>query len=148
MMDDQPERIAQRLHQAQKVLANIRGVMRAFADSEGTPFPGQWDELEARLEVQCLFPLLPPEHQKLLMVLGWQNQLLAKLVNMERAQIQPAFKQQWERATDTIERQYMDLVALIKKEIRFHDWPPIHRQLFEHKFSSISFYEPFSPGHR
>ena len=142
MMHGPPERIVQQLYQARKLLANIRGALRAFAESEETRFPGQREELEAQLEVQCLFPRLPPEHQTLLVALGCQNQLLARLINMDRAQIQPACKKTWDRATDTIEGLYVDLVALIKEEIRFHNWPPIDRQRFEHKYGSILFHEP------
>ncbi len=91
------------------------------------------------MEVQCLFPALSPTGQRLLIILGWQNQMLAKLVNLDRDRINPTIRRHWDAATDEIERHYMDLVALVKSEVEFQRWSEADRQVFQEKYLSIPF---------
>jgi hypothetical protein len=138
MNNHRQEARSPRLIRAQEMLESLR-LARQLSVGGGPPFAAPAEELAAAVEVQCLFPALSPTGQRLLIILGWQNQMLAKLVNLDRDRINPTIRRHWDAATDEIERHYMDLVALVKSEVEFQRWSEADRQVFQEKYLSIPF---------
>jgi hypothetical protein len=72
-----------------------------------------------------------------LVTLYWQHQALRVLVNADRKVILPDAKTQFDRLTNEVEREFMTLLAVVKKQIKHETLTAVQKEIFEREFFTI-----------
>jgi hypothetical protein len=127
---DQYAALAERY--AQEALRHLPQAGLEFGEEERA-------QMRLRLQTQFQFPQLSDLQLRMLAALYWQQQTLARLVNIPWRHYPASLQTQAERVTDHVEQNFMALVEMVKDVVGFESLSPAQRILFEQRYSRISF---------